>query len=61
MPPVSNKNLALSPIVADLGLGDKLVQQVQDETDARKKKLDMLQSQSIFTTAAKALFGGMGT
>lgn len=39
MPPENPKNYGISPAVMSLGLGDQLIQQVQDATDARKKKM----------------------
>lgn len=35
----SIKNMPLTPGVSDLGLGDQLVQSVQDDDEERKKKL----------------------
>lgn len=58
----SGKNMPLSPAVSDLGLGDQLVQQVQDDDEERKRKLlaqadQMKQSQS----AALALSPGVAS
>ncbi len=41
MPPPNPKNLGLSPVAQDLGLGDMLIQQQEDETAelVKKKKL----------------------
>jgi len=36
---VSGKNLALTPAASELGLGDALSQQVQDDVANRKKKM----------------------
>lgn len=36
---MSEKNMALSPAVADLGLGDMLKSQTEDEVLQRRKKL----------------------
>ncbi len=38
MPPPNPKNLGLSPVAQDLGLGDMLLQQEEDETAELKKK-----------------------
>lgn len=35
---ISGKNLPLSPAATDLGLGDQLLQQLQDSTDEQRKK-----------------------
>jgi len=50
---------------ADLGLGGQLGQQVQDETEAeRKKRMALMQQQSLLgpagSLAVTSLFGGMG-
>lgn len=37
--PMGQKNLGLSPAATDLGLGDTLVQQMQDRAAEAKKKL----------------------
>lgn len=37
--PTAQKNLALSPAASDLGLGDSLQQQLQDQLAQRKKTL----------------------
>lgn len=50
------KNLSLS--VMDLGLGDELTQQVQDEEDERKKKLaSMTEVGGGMSPAVMSLFG----
>lgn len=36
---INVKNMPLSPAVSDLGLGDQLVQSIQDDDEERKKKL----------------------
>lgn len=60
MPPANPKNMGLTSAATDLGLGDMLGQQTQDETeDARKKRLAAMQ-QGIGGGAAMDLLGGMG-
>lgn len=44
--PLAGKNIALSPAASDLGLGDQLVQQLQDQDAERKKKLMGAQQQA---------------
>ena len=39
MPPMNQKNYAMNPAVSDLGLGDQLSQQLDDQEEERKKKL----------------------
>jgi hypothetical protein len=60
-------NGGLSPAATDLGLGDLLSQQVQDETEEqRKKRMQQMQQQSgvgggmASSPANLALFGGLG-
>ena len=36
--PLSAKNAPLSPAASDLGLGDQLVQSLQDQMDLRRKQ-----------------------
>ena len=38
MPPMNGKNVTMSPAAQDLGLGDYLVAQQQDATEAARKK-----------------------
>lgn len=49
MPPASMKNTMLSPVAADLGMGDNLAQQVQDRLaeEERRKKLMGVSSGSM--------------
>jgi hypothetical protein len=48
----SAKNFALSPAASDLGLGDMISQQLQDDLAMRKKKLlKQTASQSLLQTA----------
>ena len=57
MPPTSMKNASLSPAGTDLGLGQNLTQQVEDEPDdARKKRLALPQG-SLFSPASMSLLG----
>lgn len=61
--PMGQKNLGLSPAVSDLGLGDQLVQQMQDLTAERRKKMDPTQDAmaqsgaSMMSPAVMALLG----
>lgn len=48
-----NKNFPLSPAASDLGLGDSLVQQMQDADEERKSKLAM-QAKTVQTAQAQA-------
>jgi hypothetical protein len=59
MPPAGAKNTFLSPAATDLGLGDSLSQQLQDEEDERKRKQAQL---GMFGSSAsvQSLFGGLG-
>lgn len=61
MPPLNSKNYALTPSVADLGLGDALQQQVEDETDEAKKKKAMLSKQSPFAGSQAVMALGLNT
>lgn len=42
MPPIAAKNFLGSSAATDLGLGDQLVQQLQDTLDERKKKQQLM-------------------
>lgn len=62
--PMGQKNLGLSPAVSDLGLGDSLVQQMQDQDSERKKKLlnpdvqaQMSSGAQMMSPAVMALLG----
>lgn len=56
MAQTARKNLALTPATQDLGLGDQITQQLQDEEEERKKKL--LKGQSdVLGSASMALLG----
>ena len=62
MPAVSQKNQVLSMAAQDLGLGDQLTQQVEDEVTQRKKK-QLLQDQSAgigLSPSVMSLFGRNG-
>ena len=52
----SAKNIGLSPASMQLGLGDALKQQIQDQDEERKKAL-LKQSQALQSSAANALLG----
>lgn len=52
----SAKNMMISPAVSDLGLGDQLVQSLQDEDEERKKKL-LQQANQMSNMGAPALVG----
>lgn len=60
--PMGQKNMGLSPAVSDLGLGDALVQQMQDKAAEKRKlnpdQLAMAQSgSSMMSPAVMALLG----
>jgi hypothetical protein len=56
MPPTSAKNQSL--LVTDLGLGDMLGQQAQDETDEERKRRLAQQRQNALNPAITGLLGG---
>ncbi len=60
MPNALSKNFSMSPAAQDLGLGDMVKQQLEDEDNLRKKKLTQGQSNlgSNFGPATMSLFGG---
>lgn len=69
MPQTSAKNTGLSPASTDLGLGDMLQQQTEDETDEeRRRRLANMQRQqsgiaagpqtAATSLSAQMLFGG---
>lgn len=58
--PNNAKNFALSPAASDLGLGDMIAQQLQDEEDERRKKSIEAAKQSQLGPATMALFGTGG-
>lgn len=61
MPPTSAKNAMLSPAATDLGMGDMLQQQVQDETEEqRRRRLLNQQMQSAVNPAVMSIFGSAG-
>jgi hypothetical protein len=52
----------MSPAAVDLGMGDQLRQQSQEEIDARrKKKLSMAGMTPMGGTAASQLFSAVGS
>lgn len=53
MPPTNSKNLSGS--VADLGLGDVLSQQVEDETANAKKKKTLLAASPLAGAGSQAV------
>ena len=63
MPVMNPKNMSLSPVASDLGLGDMLQQQAEDETEEMKKKKKMaagvagLGNVGSMGQAAMSLFG----
>lgn len=62
--PANSQMAAMGGAAADLGMGDQLNQQVQDETDEeRKKRLQQMQQQSLLgpagSLAVSSIFGGM--
>lgn len=62
MPNTLSKNFSMSPAAQDLGLGDMVKQQLEDEDVARKKKLiggaGSGQFGQNFGPATLSLFGG---
>ena len=61
MPTTSAKNSIFSPAATDLGLGDQLNQQLQDETEEEKKRrLLNQQMQAAINPAVMSLLGGAG-
>jgi hypothetical protein len=52
MPPMNQKNMAISPAGADLGLGDQLNMQAQESEDELKKRAMAKNSQSNLLGAA---------
>ena len=63
MPMPNPKNFALSAAGLDLGLGDAVKQQLQDQEAERKKKLLQLGKMDIYGAAGQLLGpagGGMG-
>ena len=59
MPMDNPKNYTLSPAAQDLGLGDLLRQQVENETEeARKKRMLAMGLNPAGGFAAMSLFGG---
>jgi len=61
MPSMNQKNMALSPAVSALGLGstlgDALIEQVDAESNLRKKKVREMEHMSMMTGAVGALLG----
>jgi len=51
------KNASLSPAGTDLGLGQNLQQQVEDETEEARKKRLAMQNGSMFSPASMSLLG----
>jgi len=61
MPMTSAKNAPLSPAATDLGLGDQLHQQLEDETEEqRRRRLMNQQMQQAVSPASMMLLGGAG-
>lgn len=62
MPTTSAKNYALSLAATDLGMGDQLTQQLQDETEEqRKRRLLNQQMQAAVNPQSAVMSLGMGT
>ena len=63
MPVMNPKNMSLSPVASDLGLGDMLQQQAEDETEEMKKKKKMqagiagMGNVGTMGQAAQSIFG----
>lgn len=60
VPGTSAKNLMLSPAASDLGLGDQLNQQLEDDLEKRKKDALKAGQMSIMSPAVLSLFGRAG-
>lgn len=66
MPTMNKKNLSLgipgseAARALGIGLGDQLIQQVEDETNLRKKKIRELDNMASMTGAVGALLGSQG-
>jgi hypothetical protein len=61
MAAVSSKNYSLSPSASDLGLGDVLTQQVQDETEEqRRRRLLQQQMQAAVNPMSAGAAGALG-
>ena len=61
MPLPNPKNYALSQSATDLGLGDMLRQQVEDQTDElKKKRVQQSPQNALFGAAAMNLLGPAG-
>jgi hypothetical protein len=62
MPITSTKNFALTGAATDLGLGDALAMQTQNETDdARKKRMRDMKAAELNPAAMSLLGGGSDT
>lgn len=57
MATMATKNMMLSPAMTDLGMGDALKTQTQDEIDERKKKLAKLMQPAGISPATMSLLG----
>ena len=62
MPSPNTKNFALSGAATDLGLGDMLLQQREDETEEAKRRRMMLDQlkQSLSPSGASSMLNLMG-
>jgi len=60
MPSMSQKNLGLSMAATHLGLGQELIQQVEDASELRRKKVREMENMSKLTGAVGALLGSPG-
>jgi hypothetical protein len=57
MASVSGKNFAISSAGVDLGLGDQVQQQLQDQEEERKKKLLQMSKMPAYGPATMSLLG----
>lgn len=61
MATMNQKNFSLSPAASDLGLGDMITQQLEDEEAERKKKaLQATQNPQTLGPATMSLFSSGG-
>ena len=58
--PANPKNFALSSSASDLGLGDAVKTQLDDDVEERKKKAMLAAKMSAMSPATLSLFGASG-
>jgi hypothetical protein len=54
------KNFALTPAASDLGLGEEIKTQLDDDVEERKKKAMLAAKMSAMSPAVLSLFGASG-